>query len=225
MPESCSSRRMPRQGWQGWDEYAPFYDWENARTLGRRDVPFWRRVAAEARRPRARARMRHRPRLAAAGARRRRSRRHRSVGADARPRAAAESRESPSRRARRVARVSSAATSARCRSRPRAFSMVLAPYGILQSLLARPRSRRDARRRSRACSRRGGTFGIDLVPDVPELARVREPASSCAGARPAARISRSIESVRQDPRAPPDDVRAALRRAARRPVDASIGSS
>ena len=27
-----------------WDLYAPFYDWENARTLGRRDVPFWRSV-------------------------------------------------------------------------------------------------------------------------------------------------------------------------------------
>ena len=26
----------------------PFYDWENARTLGRRDVPFWRTVAAGA---------------------------------------------------------------------------------------------------------------------------------------------------------------------------------
>src|SRR5262252_7687326 len=36
------------EGWEGWDEYAPFYDWENARTLGRRDVPFWQRVAAEA---------------------------------------------------------------------------------------------------------------------------------------------------------------------------------
>src|SRR5205814_2183621 len=33
-------------GWEGWDEYAPFYDWENARTLGRKDVPFWRDVAA-----------------------------------------------------------------------------------------------------------------------------------------------------------------------------------
>src|SRR5438094_3121599 len=39
------------QGWHGWDEYAPFYDWENARTLGRRDVPFWQRVAASARGP------------------------------------------------------------------------------------------------------------------------------------------------------------------------------
>ena len=39
---------MKREGWQGWDTYAPFYDWENAQTLGRRDVPFWRRVAANA---------------------------------------------------------------------------------------------------------------------------------------------------------------------------------
>src|SRR5688572_30092280 len=29
----------------GWDAYAPFYDWENARTVGRRDVGFWRGVA------------------------------------------------------------------------------------------------------------------------------------------------------------------------------------
>src|ERR1700704_4952462 len=40
-----------RQGWEGWDDYAPFYDWENARTLGRRDVPFWRRIALEAEGP------------------------------------------------------------------------------------------------------------------------------------------------------------------------------
>ena len=43
---------MPkREGWEGWDEYAPFYDWENARTLGRRDVPFWQRVVADVRGP------------------------------------------------------------------------------------------------------------------------------------------------------------------------------
>src|SRR5690349_20981888 len=43
---------MARQeGWRGWDEYAPFYDWENARTLGRRDVPFWTAVAQKARGP------------------------------------------------------------------------------------------------------------------------------------------------------------------------------
>src|SRR5262249_6107102 len=37
-----------RDGWEGWDDYAPFYDWENARTFGRRDVPFWRNVALNA---------------------------------------------------------------------------------------------------------------------------------------------------------------------------------
>src|SRR3954464_6136073 len=33
------------EGWQGWDEYAPFYDWENARTVARRDVRFWQDLA------------------------------------------------------------------------------------------------------------------------------------------------------------------------------------
>jgi SAM-dependent methyltransferase len=35
-------------GLVGWDEYAPFYDWENARSLGRRVVPFWRNLAVNA---------------------------------------------------------------------------------------------------------------------------------------------------------------------------------
>jgi SAM-dependent methyltransferase len=32
-----------RRGEAGWDTYAPFYDWENARTIGRRDVGYWTR--------------------------------------------------------------------------------------------------------------------------------------------------------------------------------------
>ena len=40
------ARTVPAEGWQGWDAYAPFYDWENARTVARRDVPFWQRLAA-----------------------------------------------------------------------------------------------------------------------------------------------------------------------------------
>jgi ubiquinone/menaquinone biosynthesis C-methylase UbiE len=35
-------------GAAGWDAYANFYDWENAQTMARRDVPFWRRTAIEA---------------------------------------------------------------------------------------------------------------------------------------------------------------------------------
>src|SRR5712691_9370737 len=50
MPKSKSATRnprsaMPAEGWRGWDAYAPFYDWENAQTVGRRDVAFWRRLA------------------------------------------------------------------------------------------------------------------------------------------------------------------------------------
>ena len=51
--DQCRGRTVPRgqrrvratvpkrEGWKGWDEYAPFYDWENARTLGRkrREIP------------------------------------------------------------------------------------------------------------------------------------------------------------------------------------------
>jgi ubiquinone/menaquinone biosynthesis C-methylase UbiE len=34
------------EGWRGWDDYARFYDWENAQTMGRRDVRFWQRLAS-----------------------------------------------------------------------------------------------------------------------------------------------------------------------------------
>ena len=37
---------MVAEGWRGWDDYAPFYDWENARTVARRDVAFWCRLAS-----------------------------------------------------------------------------------------------------------------------------------------------------------------------------------
>ncbi len=35
-------------GWRGWDAYAPFYDWENTHTIGRRDVRFWTDLARRA---------------------------------------------------------------------------------------------------------------------------------------------------------------------------------
>src|SRR5580765_226846 len=38
---------MTKEGWHGWDAYAPFYDWENAQTRKRSDVPFWRRLAVK----------------------------------------------------------------------------------------------------------------------------------------------------------------------------------
>jgi SAM-dependent methyltransferase len=152
----------PKEGWEGWDQYAPFYDWENARTLGRRDVPFWRRIALAATGsvlelgcgtgrislPLARAGVnlvgidRSAPmleRLRAAAARRRR------IGG-----------------ALRLVRGD-------IRFLPyenSTFDTVIAPYGILQSLLAD----RDLSATLESVSRvlaPGGTFGLDLVPDVP----------------------------------------------------------
>ena len=34
------------KGHEGWDDYAPYYDWENRQTVGRRDIAFWSRLAA-----------------------------------------------------------------------------------------------------------------------------------------------------------------------------------
>ena len=48
MPKAQSPKPRASEGWQGWDDYAPFYDWENAQTLDRRDVRFWQRMAAQA---------------------------------------------------------------------------------------------------------------------------------------------------------------------------------
>ena len=152
----------PREGWEGWDQYAPFYDWENARTLGRRDVPFWRRIALAASGsvlelgcgtgrislP-----------LARAGVN--------LVGID---RSAAMLDRLRAAAARRR-RVSGALHLVRGDIRflpyeSSSFDTVIAPYGILQSLLAD----RDLSATLESVSRvlaPGGTFGLDLVPDVP----------------------------------------------------------
>ena len=186
---------MKREGWQGWDEYAPFYDWENAQTLGRRDVPFWRRVATGADGPvlelgcgTGRVSL---P-LARAGVN--------VVGID---------RSAPMLdRARR--RITKSPTLQFTKSlrfvrgdiralpfEAGAFPMVLAPYGILQSLI---RSR-DLTATLLSVARvlaRGGTFGIDLVPDVPKW-REYQNRVQLRGRAGGAQLT-LIESVRQDPK-------------------------
>ena len=214
-----------REGWEGWDEYAPFYDWENARTLGRRDVPFWRRIALASARSGARARMRHRTDLAAARAGGRQPGRHRSLGADARSRASPSAPAPPGRRrADPPARCDLVRGDIRVLPfAPGAFGTVIAPYGILQSLLAD----RDLAATLDSVARvlePGGTFGLDLVPDVPELARVLEPRAA-AGAGRARRPSHADRVGPAGSRPPAHDVRAALRRAAGRAGRPSTGSS
>ena len=208
-----------REGWQGWDEYAPFYDWENARTLGRRDVAFWRRVAATADGPvlelgcgTGRVSL---P-LARAGVR--------LVGVDrsaamlgvAKRRSAKASRykrnvRDVTRGERDVARVdrdvgrgfSRAIQFVRAdiRALPfgdRSFAMALAPYGMLQSLLTDDDLAATLASVARIL-RRGATFGIDLVPDVPRWREYQNRVQLRGPTSDGGRLT-LIESVRQDRR-------------------------
>jgi ubiquinone/menaquinone biosynthesis C-methylase UbiE len=186
---------VPREGWQGWDEYAPFYDWENARTLGRRDVAFWRKVAA-----------RSRGDVLELGC---------GTGRVALPLARAgidvvgvdRSGQMLARAGRRAARVNRARhggvrlVRADIRTLPFAdgsFGMVLAPYGILQSLL-RDRDVSATIASAARVLRRGGLFGIDLVPDVPRWREYRNRVQLRGRANGGAHLT-LVESVRQDPR-------------------------
>ena len=187
---------MKREGWQGWDEYAPFYDWENAQTLGRRDVPFWRRVAIAAGGPvlelgcgTGRVSL---P-LARAGVT--------LIGID---------RSAPmlARARKQILKSSNPQILKSLRLRlvrgdiralpfaGGAFSMVLAPYGILQSLI-RPRDLTATLASVARVIAAGGTFGIDLVPDVPKW-REYENRVQLRGRARGAQLT-LIESVRQDP--------------------------
>jgi ubiquinone/menaquinone biosynthesis C-methylase UbiE len=188
------------EGWEGWDEYAPFYDWENARTLGRRDVPFWRRLAATADGPvlelgcgTGRVSL---P-LARAGVR--------LIGVD---RSSAMLEVTKRRTAKRSSfdRLKTRGTSlslvrADIRALPfgdRSFAMALAPYGMLQSLLTDDDLAATLASVARIL-RRGATFGIDLVPDVPRWREYRNRVQLRGPTSDGARLT-LIESVRQDRR-------------------------
>lgn len=153
--------RETLEGWQGWDEYAPFYDWENARTMGRQDVRFWQDLARREGGPvlelgcgTGRLTMpvartgtavvgvdRSRPMLAYATVRARRlsrARRPRLVLGDIR----------------------------RLPFADRSFSVVMAPYGMLQSL-TKERDLAATLGEAARVLERGAVLGIDLVPDLP----------------------------------------------------------
>jgi ubiquinone/menaquinone biosynthesis C-methylase UbiE len=78
-----------------------------------------------------------------------------------------------------------------------AFPMVLAPYGILQSLI-RPRDLTATLASVARVLVEDGTFGIDLVPDVPKW-REYENRVQLRGRAGGAQLT-LIETVRQDPK-------------------------
>jgi SAM-dependent methyltransferase len=214
--------RRTREGWKGWDEYAPFYDWENARTLGRRDVPFWRRVASRASGPVLELGCgtgRITIPLARAGVdivgidrsaamlERARDRFARVKGSRYEDERTGRLKVSRDRRARAgsidVGRAFQASRTVRLvrgdiRALPFAaatFSTIIAPYGILQSLTRA----RDLSATLQAVAQvlpSGGVFGLDLVPDVPNWREYRNRVQLRGRSRGAHLTL--IESVSQD---------------------------
>jgi len=182
---------MTSAGWEGWDAYARFYDWENAQTVRRRDVAFWRRLAAAAD-----------GRILELGC---------GTGRIAVPIAkdgitlTGVDRSLPmlDRARRRAARAGVGSHLRLARAdirqlpfRDRRFALVMAPYGILQSLV-RERDLAAALASVHRVLARGGRFGIDLVPDLPEWAEYKGKRTLSGTMDGRTRVS-LVETVRQD---------------------------
>jgi ubiquinone/menaquinone biosynthesis C-methylase UbiE len=152
--------RRSHEGHEGWDDYAPFYDWENARTLGRRDVPFWRTVALNAGGTMLELGAgtgRISIPLGRAGVP--------VVGIDRSEPMLARARQRV-KRARLQRRVRLVRGDIRHLPFRHKFEMVLAPYGMLQSLL-RERDLQATLAAVHRVLKKGGTFGVELVADLP----------------------------------------------------------
>jgi SAM-dependent methyltransferase len=183
-----------REGWHGWDEYARFYDWENARTLGRRDVPFWERLSAECGGPVLELGCgtgRITGAVAAKGVR--------IVGIDRSDRMLAVARR---RFARRRSRSRPLLVRGDIRALPfaaaTAFPLIAAPYGILQSLL-RDEDLNETLLGVAHVLAPGGTFALDLVPDLPQWDEYERRVRLRGRLRSHGHVT-LVESVRQDRR-------------------------
>ena len=182
------------QGHEGWDDYAAYYDWENAQTVGRRDIAFWQRMAAPVKG--------HilelgcgTGRVALPVAR------HGStvIGID----------RSESMLARASARVKRARLASRVRLirgdirhlpfSDRSFPLVMAPYGILQSLLDEKLLAATLKDVRRALAR-DGIFGMELVADLPAWDEYSNRVTLRSERGPHGKPIRLIESVKQDRR-------------------------
>lgn len=190
MPRELVTRRRS-EGHQGWDEYAPFYDWENAQTVQRRDVAFWQRLAASADGPvleLGSGTGRIAIPVAKSGTPMSGIDRSEPMLARARDKA---------RRARLTSRVRLVRGDIRTLPfRSRSFALVMAPYGIVQSLV----SDRDLDSALESVARvlpAGGRFAIDLVPDLPAWSEYRRK-KTLTGRIGGGTTITLVESVRQD---------------------------
>jgi SAM-dependent methyltransferase len=185
---------MATEGWRGWDDYARFYDWENARTMGRQDVRFWQDFARREGGPVLELGCgtgRVLIPVARTGIP--------VVGIDRSEPMLAYGR----RRARRL-RLADRPGLVRgdIRALPfpaRSFSAVMAPYGILQSL-TRDRDLEATLAEVARVLPVGCTLGVDLVPDLPSWDEYRNQTRLRGRLGPKSGRVTLVESVRQDRR-------------------------
>ena len=180
------------KGHEGWDDYAPYYDWENAQTVGRRDIAFWQRMSAPVKGavlelgcgtgrvaiP-----------VAKSGAT--------VIGIDR-----SESMLARGRMRVRRARVSSRVKLIRgdIRHLPfpdKSFPLVMAPYGILQSLLDERLLMATLKDVGRVLTRKG-TFGLELVADLPAWDEYANRITLRGARGPHGKPIQLIETVKQD---------------------------
>ncbi len=189
---SAEARSAKAEGWHGWDEYARFYDWENRQTMGRRDVRFWQDMARRLGGPVLELGCgtgRVSFPVAREGVE--------LVGVD-------RSEQMLGWARRRLARSRAAKRPCFVRGDIRAlpfaaaspFTLVMAPYGILQSLVDDEDLTAALASVAGVC-RPGTTFGIDLVCDVPAWQEYRRRVR-LRGRGPDGSHVVLVESVRQD---------------------------
>jgi ubiquinone/menaquinone biosynthesis C-methylase UbiE len=188
------------KGHEGWDDYAPYYDWENRQTVGRRDIAFWSAFA------KATARQagdsgpvlelgcgtgRVAIPVARSGATVIGIDRSESMLARARTRV---------RRAKLHSRVKLIRGDIRHLPFPdKSFPLVMAPYGILQSLLDERLLSATLKDVGRVLAR-NGTFGVELVADLPAWDEYSKRVTFRSQRGPHGKPIQLIESVTQDRR-------------------------
>lgn len=182
------------KGHEGWDDYAAYYDWENAQTVGRRDIAFWRMMAATVKGPILELGC-GTGRVALPVAR------HGStvIGIDRSASMLARARVRV-RRARLGSRVKLLRGDIRHLPFPeKSFDLVMAPYGILQSLLDEKllsATLKDVRR----VLTKDGRFGVELVADLPAWEEYSNRTTFRSQRGPNGKPIVLIESVKQDRR-------------------------
>jgi ubiquinone/menaquinone biosynthesis C-methylase UbiE len=179
-------------GHEGWDDYAAYYDWENAQTVGRRDIAFWKRMAGPVAGPILELGCgtgRVAIPVAKAGAT--------VIGIDRSASMLARGQKSV-KRARMQSRVQLIRGDIRHLPFPdKSFPLVMAPYGILQSLLDEKLLTATLKDVRRVLTARG-TFGLELVADLPAWEEYSNKTTFRSPRGPHGKPIALVESVKQD---------------------------